>query len=76
MDQIMNKENQKRLRNNRLPVFSNMLDDKIVKKQRGEKKGEGRLVHGRRGMFDCKRREVFKTMVPEHVSQGCKLQNH
>ena len=39
--------------------------DKIVKQQRGKEKGGGGgrgLVHGQRGMFDCKRREVFKTL--------------
>ena len=25
------------------------------------------------GMFDCERGEVFKTIVPEHVSQECKI---
>ena len=24
-------------------------------------------------MFDCERGKVFKTIVPEHVSQGCKI---
>ena len=24
-------------------------------------------------MFDCERAEVFKTILPKHVSQGCKI---
>jgi len=41
----------------------NILDDKNSKATEREKMGWRRgLAHGRRGIFYCKRREVFKTI--------------